>query len=206
VRTEVWDKLIDYENMHVPLGISKKYDICNVAYLRSRKRHDVLVRAMARLADRDLSCVVVGNDPKQYRGKANAFPEELRDLARRLDVRVDFVGEVTKDRVNEYVNQSRIGVICSRKDAAPRAMLEYMAADVPVLVASDLYAGTRYVGPSAGIVRPIEEFHTGIVELLENLDRYAPRAHLLEHYSSASAGDKMVGILERAGLLEGRAA
>jgi hypothetical protein len=39
VRTGVWDKLIDYETAHRPLGLEKRYDVCYVAYMRPRKNH-----------------------------------------------------------------------------------------------------------------------------------------------------------------------
>jgi glycosyltransferase involved in cell wall biosynthesis len=186
VRAAVWDKLIDYEGTHRPVDCEKTYDICYVAYLRRRKRHELLLRSMAQLSDRGLRAVCVGGDPD---GRLS----ELQQLARDLQVNVEFVGEVSKAEVNRYINASRTGVICAREDAAPRALLEYMAADVPVLVNAELLAGARYVGPRAGLVRPPEEFGTGIAELLDSRSRYEPRAHLLERFSR----DRVIGTFVR---------
>jgi glycosyltransferase involved in cell wall biosynthesis len=76
-----------------------------------------------------------------------------------------------------------MGVICDQYAAVPRAMLEYMAADVPVLVNAEMRAGSRYIGPKAGLVRPPAEFHRGILDILANREEFRPREHLLEHYS-----------------------
>ena len=101
--------------------------------------------------------------------------------------------------MNRYVNQSRIGVMCARRDAAPRVVLEYMAADVPVLVNSELMAGTRYVGRSAGLVRSPEEFHLGIAEILDDYESFSPRAHLLAHYNRDKVAARFLSILDEAG-------
>jgi glycosyltransferase involved in cell wall biosynthesis len=191
VRAAVWDKLIDYEAAHRPIDCEKIYDVCYVAYLRRRKNHELLFRSMAKLRHRALRCVCVGGDPDGRLG-------ELQRLAGGLGAAVDFVGEVAKDEVNRYINQSRMGVICAREDAAPRALLEYMAADVPVLVNGELLAGARYVGPRAGLVCDPERFDRGICELLDNLDQYSPRAYLLEHFSRDHVIDKFVRILRDA--------
>ncbi len=192
VHCAVWDKLIDYETMHYPIPCEKLYDICYVAYLRPRKNHELLFRAMAKLPDRKLTCICVGDDRKGNR-------EELEKLIAELNLNVHFTGEVPKAEVNRYVNQSKIGVMPAVLDAAPRAILEYMAADVPVLVNSKLWAGSRYVGPGAGLVKAPEEFHLGLAELLDNFQSYSPRRFLLQNYSLEKVMAKFIEILERSG-------
>lgn len=197
VRAAVWDKLIDYEGTHRPIEVEKRYDICYVAYLRRRKQHELLFRSMAQVRNRRLSCVCVGGDP-------DGRLEELQALAGDLGISVEFAGDVSKAEVNRYVNESRIGVMCSREDAAPRALLEYMAADVPVLVNAELLAGARYVGPGAGLVRAPDDFAAGISELLDGLDSYAARAHLLERFSRERVIEQFVSILRDAASAAGK--
>jgi glycosyltransferase involved in cell wall biosynthesis len=197
VRAAVWDKLIDHEGFR-PLGLEKAYDLCYVAYLRPRKEHELLFRAMAALPERRLKAVCVGGDRNDYR-------RELERMAGEYGVDAHFTGEADRAGVNEYVNRSRIGVICSRKDAAPRALLEYMAADVPVLVNAELRAGTRYVAPRAGLVCAPERFHEGIAALLDRPEAFQPRAHFLEHYSRDKVVARLVAVLREAGLPVGAA-
>ncbi len=193
VQCAIWDKLIDYEQTHFPLACEKIYDVCYVAYLRPRKNHELLFHALAKVKDRKLSCVCVGDDRKGNRA-------ELEKLAAALEINVHFTGEVSKAEVNRYVNQSKIGVMCTVLDAAPRAILEYLAADVPVLVNAELWAGARYVGPAAGLVKSPEEFHLGLAELVENFRSYSPRAYLLQSYSFEKVMNRLVNTLLQAGL------
>lgn len=192
VQCAIWDKLIEYESTHCPLPLEKKYDLCYVAYLRERKNHELLFHAMAKLPERKLSCLCVGDDRRGYRA-------ELERLAAELKLDVHFTGEVLKEDVNYYINQARLGVMCSVMDAVPRAILEYMAADVPVLANAYLVAGTRYVGPQAGLVKRPEEFHLGMAEILDNLPRFSPRAYYLKHYSFEKVMSKFVALLRAAG-------
>jgi glycosyltransferase involved in cell wall biosynthesis len=190
VPTAVWDKLIDYDQVHRPLNCQKTYDICYVAYLRRRKNHVQLLRAIATMG-RPMRLVFVGGDP-DGRG------DEIVRLAHDLRVDVDLVGEVSKRAVNEYINRSRIGVICAREDAAPRALLEYLGANVPALVNRELIAGARYVGKEAGLLWSLEDFAVGICRLLESVDTFSPRAHLLRHYSRELVVQKTWRLLEQA--------
>jgi glycosyltransferase involved in cell wall biosynthesis len=199
LRCAVWDKFIDYEGSHFPILCEKQYDLCYVAFPSRRKNHELLFRAMAKLADHRPSCVCVG-------GRAGDNLREVRELADKLGVSVEFTGAASKIEVNEFVNRSRVGIIASKRDSAPRAMLEYMASDVPVLVNAELRAGLRYVGPKAGLISPPEEFDRGIAQMLDSLGAYAPRAHFLEHFSREQVVAKFAAILQRAGLPIGQAA
>ncbi len=189
----LWNKFIDHESTHFPLDVEKKYDVCYVAYLRVRKNHELLLKAAAKLPDRNLNIVCLGEDRKNYRAKLEKMVDDLG-----LDV--TFVGEVGKGEVNQYINQSRMGVMTSVLDAVPRATLEYMAADVPVLVNAHLRAGTRYVGEQGGLVKAPEEFHRGIEEILDNPERFSPRAFFMENFSFEKNMAVVIDIFKKAGL------
>ncbi len=189
VHSFVWDKTVDYETLHRPLPLPKKYDICYVAHYRERKNHALLFRAMAQIADQKLTAICIGGNRKGHMA-------ELQQMANGYGLTVHFTDEVTHEEVNYYINQSRIGVMCSKYDAAPRAILEYMAADVPVLVNAELLAGCRYVSPLAGVIRPPEDFHKGILELLDNYHRFSPRKHLIENYSREKVVSRFIQALE----------
>ena len=193
VHCGVWDKLIDYETMHYPTDAQKDFDICYVAYFRPRKNHKLLLEAMARLLpERRLSCVLIGGDRDGYLA-------ELQSLASRLKVDVNFVGEVARDEINSYVNKSRVGLMVSEKDAAPRVILEYLAANIPVLVNSELRAGARYVNERSGAVMPPDRLQDSITQILDNYASYSPRAEYLARFSREKVVDRFARVLEKAG-------
>ena len=189
VEAGVWDKLIDYETMHFPMQEEKRYDVCYVAYFRRRKNHELLFRSLAELKDVSLRTLCVGDD------RENRM-EGMKQWTHELGIQVAFVGEVPKEEVNRLMNQCRMGVMCAEDDAAPRVILEYMAADLPVLVNKKLLAGARYVGPEAGMVVPPEKFAHGIRSILQNLDRYQPRRYYLEHFSKPKVVERFVRLFE----------
>ncbi len=199
IHCHVWDKLIDYQQAFYPLQGAKKYDLCYVATLRKGKNHELLFQAMARLRDRRVSCLCVGGDQK-----SNAESRErlapLQQMVRDLGLQVEFAGAVPPVEVNRLINSARVGIMSSVTDAAPRVILEYLAADLPVLVSADMLAGTRYVGPAAGLVRSPEEFHLGIAELLDHPERFSPRAYLLENFSREKVMQKFISILQKVGI------
>ncbi len=200
----VWDKLIDHETTFRPIACEKIYDICYVAWMRESKNHELLFRAMARLQDRNLTCVCVGGDREDDGTKPDRklYREQLERVAADLKLAVRFVGQVSQEEVNRYINQSKIGVMSSTLDTAPRALLEYMAAGAPVLlVQSEEVVGVRYVGAEAGLVRTPEEFHLGLAELLDNYQRYSPRDYFLRHFSFEQVMAKMKVILRQTGVL-----
>jgi len=79
-----------------------------------------------------------------------------------------------------------------------------MAADVPVLVNAELLAGARYAGARGGLVRSPDDFHTGISEMLDSIDSYAPRDHLLALFSRERVVEKFVAILRDASAAAGK--
>ncbi len=192
VRSFVWDKLIDYENTHYPLAGEKIYDVCCLAHLRKGKNHELLFHAISRLQHRRIKCVCIGDDRRGLR-------PDLEKLAADLWLDVHFTGELSKEEVNRCVNQSKIGVMCSVFDAVPRAILEYMAANVPVLVNAEIMAGTRYVSPQSGLVKAPENFHLGLAELLEHYQDYSPRTYYLEHYAFEKIMERFIANLADAG-------
>jgi glycosyltransferase involved in cell wall biosynthesis len=133
-------------------------------------------------------------------GDRDGMRATLEEHARKLGIDVTFVDEVSKDAVNEYVNRSRVGLMAAEKDAAPRVILEYLAADVPIVVNADLRAGTRYVDQRSGLVLPPERIHEGIRQILDNPDAYSPRAAYLERFSKDRVTDRFVSMLHAAGL------
>ena len=189
----VWDKLIDYETGYFPIDCPKDFDICYVAYFRPRKNHRLLFEAMASLLpERRVSCVLIGGDRENYQA-------ELESLAADLDIDARFAGEVDEHEVNNYVNRSRIGVMLSEKDAAPRVTLEYLAANVPVLINSELRAGARYVNQRSGAVLPPDRLHEGLAQILDNHADYSPRTEYLARFSREKVVSRFAEIPQDAG-------
>ena len=116
-------------------------DLIYVGRLIDEKRVDLLIRAVAALAEStpDLQCVIVGDGPER---------ERLEALAERLAVasRVVFTGRVSDERVTGLMRASRILVLPSIREGYGIVVVEAQACGLlPVVVRSDLSAAPDLV-------------------------------------------------------------
>lgn len=119
--------------------------VTTVANLRPGKGHDVLLRAAARLVRRvpDIRFRIIGDGPRRRDLQRQA-------VALRISSHVDFLGY--RSDVPELLRGSDIFVLPSLMEASPNALIEAMAAGVPIVA-------TR-VG---GIPEAIEHERSGIL-------------------------------------------
>jgi glycosyltransferase involved in cell wall biosynthesis len=113
-----------------------------VARLATQKRLDLLVRAVARLEG--MYCVLAGDGPEHA---------ALMDLAGRLGVagRVKFVGH--REAVGDVLGALDLFVITSHVEGMSNAMLEALAAGVPV-VSTPVSGAAEALEPLADGRRP----------------------------------------------------
>jgi glycosyltransferase involved in cell wall biosynthesis len=139
-------KTADPEIFHPLVGIEKQYDLCMIGGMHlTRKNHQALLRLLAR--DPTFSAVVIGKpDP------------ELVAQIHNTGARVRFIDFCGRDELNRVMNQARIGFVPSLMDAAPRVILEFMAAGVPVLLNAAILGGRDYITPETGVLAAEEEF------------------------------------------------
>lgn len=118
-----------------------------VASLTPVKRHDLLVRAFARLT----SCN--GKIPRLLILGEGPLRAAIEDLVRAHAIgdRVHFEGAVKN--VGDYLRHVHLGVLCSDREGLSNAILEYMAYALPV-VATDVGGNTELVGSDNGVIVP----------------------------------------------------
>lgn len=178
--------------------------IVMVANLRPEKGHDVLIEAAPHIRARhpDVRFTLAGDGPRR---------EALECLARARGVAsgIEFLGQA--DDVPALLAESDLFVLPSRSEAMPNAVIEAMAAGLPV-VASRVGGIPELVADGrTGVLVPAGDpaaLARAIVELMDrpahagSLGR-AARAHIERGYSL----DRMVDAFERLYLeqIEGRA-
>jgi glycosyltransferase involved in cell wall biosynthesis len=118
--------------------------------LAYQKAPDVLLRALARITDKDFTCEIVGDGPDRA---------ALEQLARELGLfdRIVFRGWVAREDLPACYHAADIVALPSRMEGMPNVVLEAMAHALPV-VATDV-PGTRDIvrADETGFLVPAED-------------------------------------------------
>ncbi len=153
---------IDTTALRHALGLGDSKVIGCVARLSSQKGHPYLLEAFARLQYADLKLLFVGGGEKEA---------ELRALCRQNGVenRVIFAGNQTN--VIPYLKLMDIFVLPSLAEGMPNAVIEAMAAGVPVIATNAGGTAELVADQQTGLlVEPAnaDQLHAAIMRLLDN--------------------------------------
>jgi len=178
-----------------PLGTPKDYDLIYVACAQPYKRHDVLFEGIARCAEagrRVRTLCVCGY---------GEMCDELRAYAERLAIDVDFIGPpgVPFEEVNALMSRAKVGIVAGIEDGCPAILSEYMLAGLPVLTNDHLCCGLRFITAQTGLTASLEQFYTGIMEILDRLDEFTPREEAQARYTWRASVAQFAGMLARYG-------
>src|SRR3989338_8643780 len=132
--------------------------IITVSRLEKKNGVDILIKAIKRL---QAQLLIVGN---------GSMEGKLRQLVQDLGIgeKVEFVGNVHPDRVNEYLKKADIFVRPSKSEGLGSAFLEAMSAGIPVI-------GTR-VG---GIPDFLKDRETGLFCNIDDPEDLAEKIQIL---------------------------
>ena len=117
-------------NCDVHKKISSPLKITTVSKLIKRKNVDVVLRALAQISEFDFEYRIIGDGKER---------KALEKLAKSLKIenKVKFIGAVSHDKVFEYLRESDIFVMLSRKETFGLVYLEAMASGNIVICTKD---------------------------------------------------------------------
>ena len=124
--------------------------ILSIGTLISRKGHDLLLRALARLFDLDWHLTIVGSplrDPVHAHGLL-ALADELN-----IGQRVTFAGEVVNGALEALWRKTDLFALATHYEGYGMAIAEALKRGIPVAVTAGGAAGSLVV-PNAGVVCP----------------------------------------------------
>lgn len=160
------DKPVDTK-IFKPKKTKKIYDVCCIGNFIFWKNHQLLFSTLDKIANSHkikLACV----------GKTFGKDSEIGIAAWKNHVNLAFLGPQDAKGVARIINQSKIGVIVSEKDANPRTLGETLACDVPVIVNSNLVGGKRLINSKTGIISKPQDLPQKISWMLKNYKKFNP--------------------------------
>lgn len=150
----------------------KQYTIISVGSLEQMyKAPDIVLKSISKLNSQGMFCNLI------WLGDGY-FKEEMRNLSISLGIEnhVEFKGNVTSEKVREYLSLSDIFVLASRTEGLPRALIEAMAVGLPCI-------GTNVGGIPELIDQEMlipkdssEALSIKILDLIENPNKYNEQA------------------------------
>ena len=149
------------------LPLTTKHRLITICRLTGWKAVDGIIEAIDALPD--VGLVVVGDGPEY---------SALEALARQLGVvdRICFVGSVARERIGTYLGACDVFVLNSRYEGLPHAVLEAMAAGLPVVATRVGGIGEAVEdGVNGHLVEPgdVDGLRRAIGETLEDVDLHA---------------------------------
>jgi glycosyltransferase involved in cell wall biosynthesis len=173
-------------------GVEKLYDLCMIGGMQlTRKNYGALVQVLK--TDPSLSAVVIGKQVVDIVEQLKATGAVIRFI--------DFCG---REDLNRVMNQSRIGFVPSLMDAAPRVILEFMSAGVPVLLNSAILGGRDYITPKTGVLAAEHEFAAAARRIRDDHLKLNARKGFEENFRPEKAAEHLGTILSQAMQHSGR--
>ena len=159
--------------------------LLSVGSLVPRKGHDVLVSALAKVADLDWRLTIVG--PRD-RDPATTAQLEAQIAALGLARRITLAGAVTPDRLAEFYAAADVFVLASRFEGYGMAFAEAASCGLP-MIGTATGAIPDMIRPGAGLLVPPDDIEALAAALRRLITDRALREHLAA--AALAAADRL---------------
>lgn len=170
--------------------------ILSVGLLAPRKGHDVLLRALAAIADRDWNAVIVGRDHDGQTGAALVALAQVLGLSDR----VRFAGELSSEALNGLYASASVFALATRYEGYGMVFAEALVRGLPV-VTCHTGAVPDTVPDGAGARVPVDDVAAFAAALARLLDD--PAHHAAMAAAAARHGATLPGWADTAALFDG---
>lgn len=137
--------------------------------------------------DDNMRCCIIGRDTFMEDHKLHKNP------------RVDFLGKTKYSEVMKKLAESKFLLMTSDFDASPRMLSESMMQDTPILCATSLRGGWKYINEQTGVFfQKCEDWNyidRRICDLLDS-KTFRPRKYYFEHYGPEKVGRRALAYLK----------
>lgn len=159
-------------------NIPKIYDIIYVARFDKDKNHLLLLKAIREL---DIRVLFIGQGPEQ---------ERVREFSRAHNISTTFLPRIPNDELPRYYNAAKLCVFASLHEGNPKALLEAMSCELPVIACDVIGVNNIITNKVNGLLCQPEDtvMRQNILTLLknvtlrENLGQEA-RNFVIKHFS-----------------------
>ncbi len=137
----------------------KKYDIIYVGRMDPDKNHQAILRATQ---NTNFQILFIGDGPER---------QSLLNQAKKLDVSLEHIPSIPNNELPRYYNASNICVFPSLHEGNPKALLEAMACELPVIAFSVPGVHTIIQHQKNGILVDDNTLKEGIISLFSSVQK-----------------------------------
>ena len=179
----------------------RPYDLIMVASWGKVKRHHVLFSAL-RSMPKELRVLLVGQDQE------SRSAETIGELARWYGVadRLTILSNQPYREVTKLFCQARASVVLSKREGSCVVVAESLFADAPVGLLQDAVLGSRvFINEQTGRFLDGNHLARDLTDLVQNADRYQPRAWAEQNISCFHSTQILNDVLKQHALRRGQA-
>jgi len=175
---------------------SREIDILYVAGWSPIKRHWLLFRALRQMR-KDLRVVLIGQDMDR------TADDVLREAAAfGVANRLEIIRDASVEVVSDYLCNSKVSIVLSRREGSSMAVPESFFANTPVALVHNAHIGSRaYINAQTGTLVDPAHLARGLSKFLDESSSYTPRAWAMQHITCLQTAERLNAIL-RAHALE----
>lgn len=167
------------EEVFFPNGSDKEYDFITAGTVSERKGQLRVIKAASKI--RGVRSLAFPGTVRE-----EEYKEECLSQARKAGLSIEFPGHVTRHELSAFFNRSRVNVLASWREQAPRVLLEAACCDVPSVVTDKVGGAKSHVTPKTGVVCKERHLSRAMRKALESKD-LSPREGYLKEFSSQRA-------------------
>lgn len=173
---------------------AKEYDLVMVANWAKHKNHRKLFKALQRVTHRPISLLLIGVD---WGGRTDKdIVAEMKEYAL-SHVNLEIKKNIPAREVADCLERSKAFVLLSEKEGSNRAIVEALFSDVPAILYEQFIGGARgKINEQTGVLSSFEALHEKIDYMLDNYQKFTPRAWALAQTGSKNATRKLNSLLK----------
>jgi glycosyltransferase involved in cell wall biosynthesis len=180
--------------------LDKVYDIVMVASWLRLKRHWLLFKAVSEIRSRIGKIALIG-----YPVGGRTI-DQIREEAMKYGIgdKLFFFENISPEYVNKVIQQSRIGVMLSKREGANKGIYECLFCNVPViLTAHNIGVNRSQINKFTGVVAKDSELSDKILYLLDNIYSFSPRTWAYDNTgymnSHVKLNNMLINLAKRSG-------
>ncbi|MCL5125184.1 MAG: glycosyltransferase [Deltaproteobacteria bacterium] len=173
-------KIPNYSSTFLRGQDDKAWDICVPGVIREGKNQLKVINYAAnagRALGRPLHMLIVGDPLPAERNYYVRLCKHIRKLEGQVVVRLS--RSVSRQKLARMMGDSRMVVAAAQWDGSPRIVQEALCCNTPVLMNSEMLCGSKYIVPGAGLLKPLDKFAEGMIEILSRHEEFRPREFFL---------------------------